>query len=117
MSLAGVVGRRVADYSVEIHNPSSIIGTRVIAASKTTETKSLAIFKLDFKDLRHAPEGQWNSQDIKMYEIGAPTIALESVVTFESSEYRVMMVSNRNKDGGFSMYWAKHIGVNETSTE
>lgn len=117
MSLAGVVGRRVADYSVATHNPSSIVGTRVIAASQTTETKTLAIFKLTFKELQHAPAGQWDSQDIKMYEVGAPTIALESVVTFESSDYRVMMVSNRNKDGGFSMYWAKLIGVNETKTE
>ena len=117
MSLPGVIRRRTADYSVETHNPSSIVGTRVIPASKTTETKTLAIFRLTFADLRHAPEGQWNSEDIKMYEVGPATIAQESVVTFEGSDYRVMMVSDRNKDGGFTMYWAKRIGIHEASNE
>lgn len=117
MSLPGVIQKRVADYSVETHNPASIVGTRVIHAAKTTETKSLAIFRLTFKDLRHAPEGQWNSNDIKMYEVGAATIANESVVPFESEFFRVQMISDRNKDGGFTMYWAKRIGENEARDE
>lgn len=117
MSLAGVIGRRVANYSVEIDNGETITGTRVAQNAKTSATKSLAIFRLTFKDLMHAPEGQWDNNDIKMYEIGAATITAESVVTFESEDFRVMRISNRNKDGGFTMYWAKRIGVNEANNE
>lgn len=117
MPVPGPVRRRLADYSVETDNGESIVGTRVVQNAKTTETKSLAIFHLEFKDLRHAPEGQWNTGDIKMYEVGAATITQESVVTFEGSDYRVMRVSDRNKDGGFTMYWAKLIGVNEANDE
>lgn len=117
MSLAGVIRRRSADYSVEIDNGETITGTRVQHNAKTTATKTLAIFKLTFKDLMHAQEGQWDSQDIKIYEVGNGTITLESVVTFESSDYRVKMISDRDKDGGFTMYWAKLIGLNEANDE
>lgn len=117
MSLAGVIGRHKADYSVEIDNGETVTGTRVEQNAKTTATKSLAIFHLEFKDLQHAPEGQWNTGDIKMYEIGPATITQESVVTFAGSDYRVMRVSDRDKDGGFTMYWAKLIGENEANDE
>lgn len=115
MSLAGVIGRRVATYSVEIDNGESITNGEVERLAKTSTTKSLAIFRLTFKDLMHAPEGQWDSNDIKMYEIGAATITAESTVTFEGDDFNVMRISNRDKDGGFTMYWAKRVGVNEAS--
>jgi hypothetical protein len=117
MVVPGPVRRRLADYTVETDNSEVIVNGEVEQNAKTTETKSLAIFRLTFKDLRHAPEGQWDSNDIKMYEVGEATIPAESVVTFEGDKFRVLMISDRNKDGGFTMYWAKRIGENETSTE
>jgi len=117
MLLPGVIRKRRVDYSVEIDNGETITNGEVEHNAKTTETKSLAIFHLQFKDLRHAPEGQWNTGDIKMYEVGAATITQESVVTFEGSDYRVLLVSDRNKDGGFTMYWGKLIGENEAKNE
>lgn len=118
MPLSSVLQKHLADYTVEIDNGESVVGTRVIQNAKTSETKSLAIFQLTFQDLRQAPEGQWTSSDVKIYEVGAATIPAESVVkNFGGDDFRVMEISDRNKDGGFTMYWARRIGDNETDTE
>lgn len=117
MRLPGVVSRRAVSYVVYLYTGDVDSGGRITENNQLQTTKTLAIFPLTFQDLRNLPDGQYTTEDIKIYEVGTPTIPTESVVKYNGKSYRVMMVSDRNKDGGFSMYVAKKTGDLETDTE
>lgn len=117
MRLAGVVRRRLRAYVVRLNTGDIESNGRVTESNQLETTVQLAIFPMSFQDLKNFPEGQYTTEDIKIYEVGAPTITEESVVVFNNKQYRVMMISDRDKDGGFSMYVAKKTGDLETNTE
>jgi len=111
MSLVNIpIKKRVAEYQVTLAGSGSggsyVKGIWVPSISGTV-TKSLAIFKLDFKALQAMPEGMYTTEDVKIYEVGSATIPLHSTVVFEGKVYEFDMEADRDKDGQFSMYIAK----------
>jgi hypothetical protein len=105
------------DYVVFEDTGETEVNGELTPGNQLETTKTLAVFKLTFRDLQASPEGQWTMEDVKVYELGDPTIPMESVLAIGTKRYRFTMLSDRDKDGGFSMYWAKKIGDNETSTQ
>ena len=112
-----VVREEIQTYVVRLDTGVTESGGRATKNIQQTVSRDLAIFRLGFRDLMTLPQGQYNQEDIKAYELGAKTITMESVIVFEGSEFRVVSNSDRNKDGGFTMYIAQKVGDNETSTE
>ena len=115
--LQSVIAEHIQSYVVRLDTGVTESGGRATKNIQQTVSKDLAIFRLGFRDLMTLPQGQYNSEDIKAYELGGKTITMESVIVFEGSEFRVTSNSDRNKDGGFTMYIAKKTGDNETSDE
>jgi len=115
--LQSVIQEHVATYVVRLDTGETDSGGRAQRNLQQETTKDLAIFRLGYRDLMSLPQGQYSSEDIKAYELGAKTITLQSVIVFEGSEFRVTSNSDRNKDGGFTMYVAKKVGDNETSDQ
>ncbi len=112
-----VIQEHIQSYVVRLDTGVTESGGRSTKNIQQTVSRDLAIFRLGFRDLMTLPQGQYNQEDIKAYELGGKTITMESVIIFEGSEFRVVSNSDRNKDGGFTMYIAKKIGDNETSAE
>jgi len=115
--LQAVIQEHVQSYVVDLYTGETMADGRVQEGIQQQVAKDLAIFRLRYRDLMALPQGQYTSEDVKAYELGNGTIPIESVITFEGSKFRVDQVSDRNKDGGFTMYIAKKIGDNETSDE
>ena len=112
MPLNTVIANRVADYTVDIVASGSYVKGRYQKAPITPTTKSLAIFPITTRDLTALPEGYYTIEDIKAYQLGSPDIPLQSVIHYNGKEYKVMAVSDRQKDGDFSYYIGKKIDDN-----
>ncbi len=75
----------------------------------TAVTIQLACFPITFKDLKYLPEGAYDLQDYKFYKVGSDLLALNSIVEFNSMQYRITSLEDRSFDGNFSRYFGKSI--------
>jgi len=74
---------------------------------KTTATKQLAIFPLTYKQLRYLPEGAYDYQDRKIYEIGSGTLEKDDIIIFQNDYFRITELTDRDFDGGYAAYLGK----------
>jgi hypothetical protein len=77
----------------------------------TDDTKNLGVFPLTFKELRYLPEGAYNHQDRKFYELGSGTLNKDDIVIFQSDRFRITELTDRNFDGGFAAYLGKKEAI------
>lgn len=97
--------KHLQTFTVETESGVYVDGDYV--ETLTATTVDLASFPLTFKDLRMVPEGAYTAEDRKFFEIGEPTLNVHDVVISGSDRYRIMQITNRNNDGGFSAYIGK----------
>ena len=78
-----------------------------IESNFVSGTRQLAVFPLTFKDLKQDSNGAYTLQDKKFYEIGSGTINPKSTIVLSEGTYSIDQWSNRNFDGGFTVYIGK----------
>jgi hypothetical protein len=113
MSLTAVhsaIVRHLRDVTVTPLGTEETIGGENVRVAGTPATMSLAVFPLSDRELKFLPEGVYRKQDVKLYEIGGPSIDLKStVVVPDGDTYLVNDYADRNFEGGFTKYLCKRI--------
>jgi hypothetical protein len=99
------IRKHLRTVTVNQHSEAKVDGEYI--DTYVSGTKQLAVFPLTLKDLRHDPNGVYTLQDKKFYEIGAGTINPKSTVVMSDGTYTIDLWSDRNFDGGFTMYVGK----------
>lgn len=77
----------------------------------TSGTRQLGVFPITSEELRTLPEGMYDFDDRKFYEIGAGTLNKKSYVIFNSNKYLLNRKSDRDFDGGFTVYFGKKEAI------
>lgn len=73
----------------------------------TESIVDLAPFPVTWKDLKFMTDGAYTTQDKKFYELGSPSLAVHDVVILGVDRFKIMQSTDRNDDGGFSIYLGK----------
>jgi len=99
--------KHLVPVTVQHHSESVVDGEYV--ETFVSGTVELGVFPLSMKDLRYDTNGTYTLQDRKFYELGSGTVAKKSIIQLTDGDYRIDQWSNRNFDGGFTMYIGKKI--------
>ncbi len=99
--------KRLRTVTVYVHSESFIDGEYVETIS-SSGTYQMAIIPITAKQLKYLPEGVYDTQDKKFYQIGDGTITAKSTIQITADDvYRVKEINNRYLDGGFTVYFGK----------
>lgn len=74
---------------------------------------SLASFPLTFQQLRYLPEGAYNTQDRKFFEIGSGSLKKDDIILCDYGTFRINELSDRDFDGGYTVYLSKREAITE----
>jgi len=109
MRLSSVIRRRLKDYTVEIPSGvGQIINGRYVETPVIGQ-KKLFIIQLTYELLKFLPDGAYTIKDIKVYEVGKPSLQTGCIIHYKGSRYEVSSEADREKDGNFSSYFAKRL--------
>jgi hypothetical protein len=97
---------RTVSYSTVVQ---SIVEGEISETVGTPSSIQLACFPITFKDLKFLPEGVYSLQDYKFYRVGSDLLALNSIVTLDGEQYRILSIEDRTFDGNFSRAYGKRI--------
>jgi len=99
--------KRLRTVTVYLHSESFVDGEYVEAVS-SSGTYKMAIIPITADQLKYLPEGVYNTQDKKFYEVGNGAIPEKSTIQITAGDvYRVKEINNRYLDGGFTVYFGK----------
>jgi hypothetical protein len=99
--------KRLRTVTVYVHAESFVDGEYVETVS-SSGTYQMAIVPITAKQLRYLPDGVYDTQDKKFYQIGDGAITEKSTIQITAGDvYRVKDINNRYYDGGFTVYFGK----------
>lgn len=93
--------------TVEIYTVSGTYVSGEYTEVTVSGTRQLGIFPLTWKELRYLPEGSYNHQDRKFYEIGSGTLNKDDIILFQNDKFRITELTDRDFDGGYAAYLGK----------
>ena len=99
--------KRRRTVTVLCHSESFIDGEYVESVS-SSGTYEMAIIPITANQLKYLPEGVYDTQDKKFYQVGNGAITEKSTIQITAGDvYRVKEINNRYLDGGFTVYFGK----------
>lgn len=101
--------KHLQSVNVQTHSETIMQGEYI--ETLVTGTKQLAVFPLTMQDLRYDTNGTYTLQDRKFYELGSGTLTPKTKIVLSDGIYRIDQWSNRNFDGGFTVYVGKREPV------
>ena len=108
MALKDVIAKRTETLTISIWLGDSYIKGVLQQGSVTSQSRELAVFPMNDRDLQAFPEGMYSTEDLKCYQVGAVNIPLKSTMVYTNGKtYEFVALSDRNKDGEFSWYVAR----------
>jgi len=112
MSVLAPITKRYVSYVLEKQTQNSF-GTGKSGRrgnSLANENIDLCVIPMDIRTIEADTDGNFKLQDLKIYREGDTSqLPHDSILNYKSKKYRIRALSNREDNGGFSIWHGKLI--------
>jgi len=97
--------------TLTIERASGVFSMGEYVETTVSGTIELGVFPLTWKQLRYLPEGAYNHQDRKFYELGSGTLEKDDIILYQDDRFRIAELTDRNFDGGYAAFLGKKEAI------